>query len=65
VEASGEKPIQFDRLAKPRELVDETGTPILYTSGQNYDNRAWACITFPDGRWLRFLVRGTIPGKRS
>jgi len=42
-----------------RELVDETGTPILYTSGLNFDRRARACVTFPDGRWLRFLVRGT------
>jgi DivIVA domain-containing protein len=41
------------------ELVDETGTPILYTSGGPCDWRAWAGITFPDGRWLRFLVRGT------
>ncbi len=40
------------------ELVDETGTPILYTSGRNYDWRARASIMFPDQRWLRFLVRG-------
>jgi len=43
------------------ELVDETGIPILYTSGQNFDRRAYACVTFPDQRWLRFLVRGTEP----
>jgi hypothetical protein len=42
-----------------RELVDETGTPILYTSGNSYNYRAYARITFPDQRWLRFLVRGT------
>jgi DivIVA domain-containing protein len=44
-----------------RELVDETGTPILYTSGKNYARRACACVTFPDQRRLRFLVRGTKP----
>jgi hypothetical protein len=42
-----------------RELADEAGIPILYTSGENYDWRARFCISFPDGRWLRFLVRGT------
>jgi hypothetical protein len=31
----------------------------LYTSGQNFGGRACARISFPDGRWLRFLVRGT------
>ena len=36
-----------------RGLVDETGTPILYTSGRNFGYRAWACISFPDQRWLR------------
>ena len=44
-----------------RELVDETGIPILYTSGQNFNRRAYVCVTFPDQRWLRFLVRGTEP----
>jgi hypothetical protein len=44
-----------------RELVDETGIPILYSSGQNFNRRAYACVTFPDQRWLRFLVRGTEP----
>ncbi len=43
------------------ELVDETGIPILYTSGQNFDRRAYACITLPDQRWLRLLIRGTEP----
>jgi hypothetical protein len=42
-----------------RRLADETGTPILYTFGHNYNCRACACILFPDLRWLRFLVRGT------
>ena len=41
------------------ELADEAGTPILYVSGENDLKRAGACITFPDQRWLRFLVRGT------
>ncbi len=49
--------ISTKRLA--RRLVDETGTPILYTSGRNFNHRACACISFPDQRWLRFLVRGT------
>jgi hypothetical protein len=31
----------------------------LYISGKNFDDRAWARISFPDQRWLRFLVRGT------
>jgi hypothetical protein len=45
--------------AKVDELVDETGTPILYLHTGNANGRACACITFPDQRWLRFLVRGT------
>jgi hypothetical protein len=45
-----------------RELVDETGAPTLYSSGHNFAFRAWAGITFPDQRWLRFLVRGTQKG---
>ena len=40
-------------------LVDETGIPVLYTSGKNFNHRARASISFPDQRWLRFLVRGT------
>jgi hypothetical protein len=40
-------------------LVDEAGSPVLYTSGENFDWRACFCVTFPDGRWLRFPVRGT------
>jgi DivIVA domain-containing protein len=42
-----------------RALVDEAQVPILYTSGANYNSRACARISFPDGRWLRFLVQGT------
>jgi hypothetical protein len=42
-----------------RVLADETGTPALYTSGQNFNWRAYYSIRFPDQRRLRFLVRGT------
>jgi len=45
--------------AQSRKLVDKTGTPILYTSGMNFERRAQASISFPDGRSLRFPVRGT------
>jgi len=49
----------FESDMRVRGLADETGTPILYTAGRNFDWRAGACILFPDKRWLRFLVRGT------
>ena len=42
-----------------RELVDETGMPILYTCGLHLHEQAGACITFDEQRWLRFPVRGT------
>jgi hypothetical protein len=42
-----------------REFTDEMGTPMMYSHGSNFSRRACACITFPDQRWLRFLVRGT------
>jgi hypothetical protein len=44
-----------------RKLVDKTGTPILYTSGRNFDHSADASISFPDMRLrsLEFPVRGT------
>jgi DivIVA domain-containing protein len=45
-----------------RELIDDTGTAILYSSGESFNYRAYARITFPDQRWLRFLVRGTGRG---
>jgi DivIVA domain-containing protein len=45
--------------AQSRKLVDKTGTPILYTSGMNFERRAKASVSFPDGRSLRFPVRGT------
>jgi hypothetical protein len=47
------------RLARLAAVVDETGMPVLYTSGENFAFTAAARITFPDRRWLRFLVRGT------
>jgi hypothetical protein len=48
-----------DYLGTLLELRDETGTPVLYASGNNYAFEAKAHITFPDQRWLRFPVRGT------
>jgi len=54
--SSGEQRGQARRVSQ---LVDETGIPILYVHGLNFNRRAYACITFPDQRWLRFLVRGT------
>jgi hypothetical protein len=42
-----------------REVLDETGKPILYASGRHFAHSDRACITFPDRRWLRFPVRGT------
>jgi hypothetical protein len=47
------------RAKQSRKLVDDTGTPILYTSGRNFERSARASISFPDGRSLRFPVRGT------
>jgi DivIVA domain-containing protein len=46
-----------------REFLDETGTPILYTGGRNYNFNAGAYISFPDPdqQWFRFPVRGTSP----
>ena len=65
-----EEAIRKDGLAartvlQLRELLDETGTPILYTSGQHSTQSAAACITFPGQRWLRFPVRGTDSGFRG
>ena len=60
--AQGGNPMPIQDILKDfrlRELLDETGMPILYASGRNYDHSALACITFPDQRWLRFPVRGT------
>jgi hypothetical protein len=53
------KPTRRRKLPSVRGLVDEAGIPILYTSGENFDWRSCFCVTFPDGRWLRFPVRGT------
>ena len=52
-------PAQPEEASRVRALVDDAGTPVLFTSGANYAGRAYARVTFPDGRWLRFLVRGT------
>lgn len=40
-----------------RQLLDETGTPILYTGGVT-SGRAAGYIKFPGHRWLRFPVQG-------
>jgi hypothetical protein len=45
-----------------RQLLDETGIPVLYTAGVHIDRSARAYIKFPGQRWLRFPVRGTSPG---
>jgi hypothetical protein len=56
---------QLGRLARPTprfvslfELADESGTPIFYISGLHTHGLAGTRITFPDGRSLRFPVRG-------
>jgi hypothetical protein len=46
------------RALNVRELVDEAGTPVLYTSGRHFNHSAHANISFPGQRWLRFPVRG-------
>lgn len=43
----------------PLELVDDTGTPIVYTCGKTFNWRALSSVMFPDRRRLRFLIRGT------
>jgi DivIVA domain-containing protein len=48
-----------DRDSFLRQLLPETGIPILYTGGRHFDRHAGAYIKFPDQRWLRFPVRGT------
>jgi hypothetical protein len=53
---------QLREARKIRELIDDTGTPTLYMSGESSNYRACARITFPDQRSLRFLVRGTHRG---
>ena len=42
-----------------RQLLDETGMPVLYTAGRHFDRKAGGYIKFPGQRWLRFPVRGT------
>jgi hypothetical protein len=49
---------QLEQAHMIGELVDEAGTPIMYRHGRNLNHRAYACITFPDRRWVRFWVRG-------
>jgi len=47
------------RAKQSRKLVDEEGTPVLLTCGRNFERIARASISFPEGRSLRFPVRGT------
>lgn len=47
------------RVLNVRELVDEAGIPVLYTSGSHWNRSAQASISFPGQRWLRFPVQGT------
>jgi DivIVA domain-containing protein len=58
---AGRKPSRAQDLARGtlRELVDETGMPILHTGGRHLYEQAWACVTLGGQRWLRFPVRGT------
>jgi len=39
-------------------LFDEIGATLLHQTGINFNGRAYARISFPDQRSLRFLVRG-------
>ena len=41
-----------------KQLLDQTGTPVLYTAGHHFDRKAGGYIKFPGQRWLRFPVRG-------
>jgi DivIVA domain-containing protein len=50
---------QNGRALNVTELVDDTGAAVLYTSGQHFNCKARASISFPDRRWLRFPIRGT------
>ena len=45
-----------------RQLLDDTGTAVLYKGGTHFNYRARAYIKFPGQRWLRFPVRGTSRG---
>jgi hypothetical protein len=54
-------PAQRVEARHVRELADETEAPVLYVTGRNFHYRACARVTFPDQRWLRFLVSGTQP----
>jgi hypothetical protein len=48
-----------DRDPFLRQLLPETGIPILYRGGVHHDRHARAYIKYPDQRWLRFPIRGT------
>jgi DivIVA domain-containing protein len=44
--------------ASLHQLLDETGTPVLYTAGAHIDRSDGGYIKFPGHRWLRFPVQG-------
>jgi DivIVA domain-containing protein len=48
-----------DRDPSLRQLLDETGIPVLYRGGQHFDHSAGSYIKFPGQRWLRFPIRCT------
>ena len=50
---------QADNRDSLRQLLDETGAPVLYTGGVHIDRGAGGYIKFPGQRWLRFPVRAT------
>jgi hypothetical protein len=45
--------------------LDETGTPVLYTSGKHYDHCAYSRISFAGERWLMFPSGGRAGWTRS
>jgi DivIVA domain-containing protein len=47
------------RPSSLKQLLDETGIPILYRGGRHFSHAAGGYIKFPGQRWLRFPVRGT------
>jgi DivIVA domain-containing protein len=58
-QVSSQKTVGAERMAEPRVFVDGMGRPVLSVSGRNQNHRSYADVSFPDQRWLRFLVRGT------
>jgi hypothetical protein len=48
-----------------RQLLDETGIPVLYTGGLHIDRGAGGYIKFPGQGWLRFPVRRPLRFART